>query len=92
MLPIPIRALLPAVASATCTPNCPPPPSVWMMEGAYELEQHRWLILLYGFDPLAFAFVFEAQALWMLGYPDQAPSRIDEGLALARQIAHPYID
>ena len=31
-----LAALLPAVASATCSPNCPPPPSVWMMEGANE--------------------------------------------------------
>jgi len=31
-----------------------------------------------------------AQALWMLGYPDQAQQRSQEALALARELSHPY--
>jgi predicted ATPase len=31
-----------------------------------------------------------AQALWMLGYPDQAQQRSDAALVLARKLSHPY--
>ena len=33
---------------------------------------------------------YAAQALWMLGYPDQAQQRCQEALTLARQLSHPF--
>src|SRR5262249_3876140 len=33
--------------------------------------------------------IFAAQALWLLGYPDQARQRMHEALNLARELAHP---
>jgi predicted ATPase len=33
--------------------------------------------------------IFVAQALWLLGYPDQARQRMHEALTLARELAHP---
>ncbi len=33
---------------------------------------------------------FTAVTLWHLGYPDQALKKIDEAVALARKLAHPY--
>ena len=33
---------------------------------------------------------YEAIALWMLGYPDQALQRSQQGQALAQELAHPF--
>jgi hypothetical protein len=32
---------------------------------------------------------YTALVLWFLGHPDQALKRVQEGLALARQLSHP---
>jgi adenylate cyclase len=45
--------------------------------------------LLYGLDAGVTCRVFAAQALWLLGYPDQARQRMHEALTLARELAHP---
>jgi DNA-binding winged helix-turn-helix (wHTH) protein/predicted ATPase len=41
-------------------------------------------------DPGVDCLSFTAVTLWYLGYPDQALKRIDEAIALARELAHPY--
>ena len=57
----------------------------------YDLERHRASVLTHGFDPHVIGMGMEAQALWVLGYPLQAVSRIDEALALSEQISHPFM-
>src|SRR5256712_9186369 len=34
--------------------------------------------------------IHAAQALWLLGYPEQALARLHEALALAQELSHPY--
>ena len=41
-------------------------------------------------DPGVDCLSFTAVTLWYLGYPEQALKRIDEAVALARELAHPY--
>jgi predicted ATPase/DNA-binding winged helix-turn-helix (wHTH) protein len=47
-------------------------------------------IFFYGQAPSIGCLGHTAQALWMLGYPDQAQQRSHEALALARELSHPY--
>ena len=56
----------------------------------YDPPQHRSLMFLYGIDPKVVCLFFLAQTLWYLGYPQQALQRIQEVLALAQELAHPY--
>lgn len=56
----------------------------------YDLEQHREHKFLYGgHDPGSCCLAFDAQSLWMLGYPDQALERGQQALSLARELSHP---
>jgi predicted ATPase len=43
-----------------------------------------------GADPGVGCHSFAALTLWSLGYPDQALARVQDGLALAPELAHPY--
>jgi class 3 adenylate cyclase/predicted ATPase len=43
-----------------------------------------------GHDPGVGCRVHAALTLWVLGYPTQARARVDEALALAHGLAHPY--
>jgi predicted ATPase len=43
-----------------------------------------------GQDPGVACFVYKANTLWLLGYPDQALESTDETLSLATQLAHPF--
>jgi predicted ATPase len=57
----------------------------------YNPEQHRALAIEGGgYDFGVAARVFSGYPLWPLGYPDQARRRIEEGLALARAMSHPF--
>ena len=55
----------------------------------YDTRQHRSHIFLYGYDSGMACLCFAAEALWHLGYPDQALKRIDEALMLARELSQP---
>jgi tetratricopeptide (TPR) repeat protein len=55
----------------------------------YDPPRHGALALLYGFDPKIHALGYRANALWLLGYPDQALHSIHEALALAHERSHP---
>jgi predicted ATPase/DNA-binding winged helix-turn-helix (wHTH) protein len=56
----------------------------------YNAQHHHALASLYGYDPGMGCLSYAAQALWMLGYPDQAQQRCQEALSLAWQLSHPF--
>lgn len=57
----------------------------------YEPQQHQQLFMsLKGSDVGLSAIAFAACYLWCLGYPDQALSRSQQALALARELGHPF--
>jgi predicted ATPase len=56
----------------------------------YNAQHHHSLASLWGYDPGMGCLSYAAQALWMLGYPDQAQQRCQEALSLARQLSHPF--
>ena len=56
----------------------------------YEPHLHRPQVALVQQDPGVTCLVTAAQALWYLGYPDQALQRSHAALALARELEHPY--
>jgi predicted ATPase len=58
----------------------------------YDAQRQHALDVPSGFpaDLGVFSRCFAAHTLWHLGYPDQSLRRIDESLALAEELAHPY--
>jgi predicted ATPase len=56
----------------------------------YTPAQHRARLFRMGQDPGVACRAVVAQALWLLGYPDQALARVREALALAHELSHPY--
>lgn len=56
----------------------------------YEPHLHRPQVTLVHQDPGVTCLIIAAQALWHLGYPDQAMQRNHTALALARELDHPY--
>ncbi len=56
----------------------------------YDSRQHDDHVFRYGYDLGVACLSFGAWALWFLGYPAQASRRADEGIALARQLGHPF--
>ncbi len=57
----------------------------------YNPQQHRTHAFLYGQDPGMGCRVYVAFVLWVLGYPDQALQRSQEGLSLAHELSHPLV-
>jgi predicted ATPase len=56
----------------------------------YDPRQHRGHSFLYGgHDPGVCCHCNASWSLWVLGYPDPAWRRCQEGLALARELSHP---
>jgi predicted ATPase len=56
----------------------------------YTADQHGRLLAQYNEDPGVISHTLHAQALWLLGYADQAPRQLAAGEALAHELAHPY--
>ena len=56
----------------------------------YDAQRHRAHAFLYGQDPGAGCLSYAAQALWILGYPDQALQRSQASLTLAHGLSHPF--
>ena len=52
-------------------------------------RQHRTLAWLYSFDVGVACLVWEAHALWLLGFPDQALRRSHDALTLAQELHTP---
>jgi predicted ATPase len=55
----------------------------------YDSQQDRSLTWA-GAHPAVQCLAFGANALWLLGYPDQALKRTHEALTLAQELSHPY--
>ena len=56
----------------------------------YRPQQHRAHLALYGQDPGPVCLCRGSAVLWHLGYPDQALTRMEDALALAERLAHPF--
>jgi predicted ATPase len=54
------------------------------------VDQGRTAVFRIGQDLVVGCHVYAAVTLWLLGYPEQAHARLDEALALAHALAHPY--
>src|SRR5262249_27262058 len=55
----------------------------------YDPQEHRALAFRSGIDLKVWCLSHAAQALWLLGYPDQALQRNHEALTLAQELSHP---
>jgi predicted ATPase len=55
----------------------------------YDVELSSSHTYLYGQDPRVVCLSFGAQALWLLGYPDQALHRSREAVALSEELGQP---
>ena len=64
--------------------------NIYERERAYEAEQHHALAARYGEDPGVVCLAWEAHALFLLGYPDQALHRSREAIALAKDLADAF--
>jgi predicted ATPase len=58
--------------------------------GLYDFEQHRLHAQIYGHDPGVCARTVGAWSEWLLGHPDKALARINDALALADRLTHPF--
>jgi class 3 adenylate cyclase/predicted ATPase len=57
----------------------------------YRFDEHRALAHQHaGYDPGVACQGFSAYALWYLGYPDQAVRRIEQAIALARELSQTF--
>ena len=57
----------------------------------YDTEQHHALAFKYGsYDPGVASLCIGGEALWLLGYPEQAMQKTLEALTLARDLSHPF--
>jgi predicted ATPase len=56
----------------------------------YDSQRHHEHRALYGLDPAAFCLSRGGWTLWLLGYPDQAETRLRAALQLAEELAHPF--
>jgi class 3 adenylate cyclase/predicted ATPase len=56
----------------------------------YDRAQHRSHAYVYGNDPGVVGYSYTAWTLWHLGYPEQSLQRMEAGLSLARELAHPF--
>jgi predicted ATPase len=54
----------------------------------YDPIAHRDLALRFGHDPRAASANYQAWNLWLLGFPDQAERKIEEGMRWAREVNH----
>jgi len=57
---------------------------------SYTHDQLRALVLRMGPDQGVSCRLYAAATLWLLGYPEQALTRVRETLALAHELSHPY--
>lgn len=55
----------------------------------YDPKQQRSQVFLYGTDSSSIT-IFEACALWHLGYPDQALKMSNKALASTQELSHPF--
>jgi len=56
----------------------------------YDPQHHHFHVSRHGQDPGVLCRLYEALALWHLGYPDQALQSAREALTLSQELSHPY--
>jgi predicted ATPase/class 3 adenylate cyclase len=56
----------------------------------YDSTQHSVHVALYSQDPRVICLVRLGHLLWYLGYPDLAAAEVEEALALAGKLGHPF--
>jgi len=56
----------------------------------FDPEKHDSLFLSFGGDPLAVALSNSSWSAWLSGWPDQARTKIEKGLARAEEVSHPF--
>ena len=56
----------------------------------YDRDRHRLHTVLYGQDSALGTLCWFAVTLWVLGFPDQALSRVEEARRLADEVKHPF--
>jgi predicted ATPase len=68
-----------------------PPARAHLEQGLalYDSQEHRALAFHYGLDLGVWCLSYVAWPLALLGYPDQALTRMHEALTLAQELAHP---
>jgi predicted ATPase len=56
----------------------------------FDPEKHDSLFLSFSGDPLAVALSNSSWSAWLSGWPDQAQTRVEKGLARAEKVSHPF--
>lgn len=56
----------------------------------HDLDRDRDLAHRLGNDPVVASLLYLSWTLWFQGYPEQATARMEEGLRLAEELAHPH--
>lgn len=56
----------------------------------HDPDLHSWLKDVFGAEPGPEVMAWAGFDHWLLGYPDRAMFRVDEGIALARRLEHPF--
>src|SRR5262249_7725867 len=56
----------------------------------HDPQRSRELALLFGGHPVVAASILSGWSLWMTGQPDQARSRMQQGLTWALELGHPF--
>jgi predicted ATPase len=56
----------------------------------YDREAHRDNVFVYGDDPAVYAHIYRGLSLFFRGYPDQASRNLEQALALAEELDHPF--
>lgn len=56
----------------------------------YDRRRHRSHAYLFGNDPGVVGYSYSAWTLWYLGHPDRSLERMEQGLAYARELDHPF--
>jgi class 3 adenylate cyclase/predicted ATPase len=60
-------------------------------DALYDVEKHRNHAFTYGgHDPGVCAKTTASEALYLLGYPEQAIANAEDGVSLAKKISHPF--
>ncbi len=61
------------------------------MRTTYDVSKHSGVVRYTNHDPYCTSLtLFGANVDWIVGYPDRAIAHLDEGIALARQLNHPF--
>jgi predicted ATPase len=55
----------------------------------FDAEKHKWLVFSFSGDPMTVALIHSSWSAWLSGWPDQARSRAERGIARAEEVSHP---